>query len=616
MMNTLVRARLPLRVSALALAAAAACTAQAQNTAPALPETVVAATRTAQPLTDVVADVSIVDRDTIERSGATGLSDVLARLPGIEMGRSGGQGGNTSLFVRGAEQRFTAVYIDGVRVDSQAGSGGTTWEAIPLEQIERIEVLRGPAAAVYGSDAVAGVIQIFTKKGELGVAPYVGVGAGSYGTYRAQAGVSGASGAVDYALGLARENSKGFNAKKDGNPDRDDYHATSASGRLGWQLNKEHRLEGNFLYNDTDGGYDVSKTADDRSLHRLQTLGLNWQAQWSSNYSTRLAVTDSRDRYETRPSPYITDTRQRGYLFFNELRLGVHQLTAALERREDELTNMGLDSSPRNRAQNALALGYGLRQGAHTLQLNARHDQDSEFGGKTTGSAAYAYEFVKNWRATASAGTAFKAPTLYQRFSLYGDDSLRPETSRNVELGLKWAEGANHFSATLYRNNVSNLIDWLYGSGTCAGNASPGGGCYANVGKARYQGLILAGAYRLGSVNLRGSLDLQNPQNLDTGKQLGRRAKQHGVLGADTLVAGWTLGAEAQASGRRYDTNANTTELGGYTLLNLYASTRLARDYQVIVRLDNLADKNYELARNYATAGRSFFVGLKWAPAR
>lgn len=620
MMNSDFGARLPLRACALALAAAAACSVQAQNqnqnTAPALPETVVAATRTAQPLTDVVADVSIVDRDTIERSGATGLSDVLARLPGIEMGRSGGQGGNTSLFVRGAEQRFTAVYIDGVRVDSQAGSGGTTWEAIPLEQIERIEVLRGPAAAVYGSDAVAGVIQIFTKKGEQGVAPYVGVGAGSYGTYRAQAGVSGASGAVDYALGLARENSKGFNAKKDGNPDRDDYHATSASGRLGWQLNKEHRLEGNFLYNDTDGGYDVSKTADDRSLHRLQTLGLNWQAQWSSNYSTRLAVTDSRDRYETRPSPYITDTRQRGYLFFNELRLGVHQLTAALERREDELTNMGLDSSPRNRAQNALALGYGLRQGAHTLQLNARHDQDSEFGGKTTGSAAYAYEFVKNWRATASAGTAFKAPTLYQRFSLYGDDSLRPETSRNVELGLKWAEGANHFSATLYRNNVSNLIDWLYGSGTCAGNASPGGGCYANVGKARYQGLTLAGAYRLGSVNLRGSLDLQNPQNLDTGKQLGRRAKQHGVLGADTLVAGWTLGAEAQASGRRYDTNANTTELGGYTLLNLYASTRLARDYQVIVRLDNLADKNYELARNYATAGRSFFVGLKWAPAR
>ena len=291
----------------------------------------------------------------------------------------------------------------------------------------------------------------------------------------------------------------------------------------------------------------------------------------------------------------------------------MHQFTAALERREDDLSNSSVTDT-RSRSQNALALGYGLRLDRHTLQLNARHDDDSEFGGKSTGSAAYGFAFAPNWRATASAGTAFKAPTLYQRFSLYGDDTLRPETSRNVELGVKWAEGANHFSATLYRNNVSNLIDWQGSTGTCPGNSGRYPGCYANVGKARYEGLTLAGAYRLGSVNLRGSLDLQNPRNLDTGKQLGRRAKQHAVLGADTRLAGWTLGAEAQASGRRYDTNANTTELGGYTLLNLYASTRLARDYQVVVRLDNLADKDYQLARTYATGGRTFYVGLKWAP--
>lgn len=473
MMNSSFRAG-ALRPAALALAAMAACTAQAQEgTAPALKEVVVTATRTAQPLTDVVADVSIVDRETIEQSGATGLGDVLARLPGIEMGRTGGPGGNTSIFVRGAETRFAAVYIDGVRVDSQAVSGGTTWEAIPLAQIERIEVLRGPAAAVYGSDAVAGVIQIFTKKGEAGVAPYVGVGAGTHGTYRTEAGVSGARGTVDYALGLARETSNGFNAKLDGNPDRDDHRSTAANGRLGWQLNTAHRVEGNFLYNDTDGGYDgsydVSKPADDRSLHRMHAAGLNWQTQWNDNYKTRLSVTDSRDRYETQPSFYLTNTQLRNYLFFNELRLGAHQLTAALERREDELTNESVSSGTRNRSQNALALGWGLRLGAHTLQLNARHDDDSEFGGKSTGSAAYGFAFAPNWRATASAGTAFKAPTLYQRFSLYGDDTLRPETSRNVELGVKWAEGANHFSATLYRNNVSNLINWVGGPGLARG---------------------------------------------------------------------------------------------------------------------------------------------------
>ncbi|MBS0293938.1 MAG: TonB-dependent receptor [Proteobacteria bacterium] len=587
----------------------------AQNLhAPSLNEVVVTATRSAQPLSDIVADVSILDRASIEQSGATGLADVLARLPGIEMVRNGGPGTSTSLYLRGAETRFTAVYIDGVRVDSQA-TGGASWEAIPLALIDRIEVLRGPAAAVYGSDAVAGVVQIFTKKGEAGVSPYVGVGAGSYGTYRAEAGVSGASGQVDYALGLVRETSRGFNAttpaNRSYNPDRDGYRTTGANGRLGLQINSVHRLEGTFLYSDSNSGYDASKTGDDRNLHRLQTLGLNWQAQWSSNYKTRLSVTDSRDRYETTPSPYLTQTQLRGYLLQNEWRYGLHQFSAALERREDHLQNAPID---RHRAQNALALGYGLHSGAHTLQLNARHDDDSEFGGKSTGSAAYGYEFVKNWRATASVGTAFRAPTLYQRFSMYGDASLQPETSRNAELGLKWLQGANSFSVTAYRNKVSNLINWVGGAGPCPGGSGPFPGCYGNVGHARYEGITVAGTTRVGQVQLRGSLDFQNPKNLDTGKLLARRSRQHASLGADTLVAGWTLGGEVQATGQRYDDAANKTRLGGYTLVNLYASRRLARDYQVVARVDNLADKNYTLANGYATPGRMLYVGLKWAP--
>ena len=126
--------------------------------------------------------------------------------------------------------------------------------------------------------------------------------------------------------------------------------------------------------------------------------------------------------------------------------------------------------------------------------------------------------------------------------------------------------------------------------------------------------MTLAGAYRIAGVNLRGSIDLQNPRDTATGKQLARRAKRHATLGADTQWAGWTLGAEVQASGQRFDEAANTRVLGGYGLVNLYASTRLARDYTVLVRLDNLADKDYQLARTYASAGRTFYVGLKWAP--
>jgi vitamin B12 transporter len=579
---------------------------------PSLHETVVTATRTEQPLADLVADVSIVDRETIESSGATGLADVLARLPGIEISRNGGLGNASSVFLRGAESRFTAVYIDGVRIDSQS-TGGAQWEQIPLSQIDRIEVLRGPAAAVYGSDAIGGVIQLFTRRGEGPARPYVGVGIGSQGTRKVEAGVSGSDGAFDYSLGIAREISDGFDAKVSGshNPDRDGYQSTSGNARLGFKINARHRLDATLLASRMNAGYDNSSykaanPVDDRSLNRLRTAGLTWAAQWSDAYSTRVSVTDSASRYETTPSPYLTETKLRGYLWQNDYRWGAHRFSAALERREDDLQNAPIQ---RGRSQDALALGYGINAGRHTLQLNVRHDSDSEFGGKDTGSASYGYAFAPHWRATASVGTAFRAPTLYQRFSEYGVATLQPESSRNAELGLRYAQDRSSFSVVAYRNRVSNLISFV-GAGTCASAF----GCYANTARAQYEGVTLAGSYHLSGVQLHGSLDLQNPRNLDTGKQLARRAKRHATLGADTRIADWTVGAEVQASGRRFDTVANTHVLGGYALFNLHASTRIARDYTLLARIDNLTDKDYQLARTYATPGRTLYVGLKWAP--
>jgi len=567
----------------------------------------VTATRVAQPLTDVVADVSIIDRETLERSGATGLADVLARVPGIEFSRNGGPGTTTSVFVRGGESRFTAVYIDGVRVDSQA-TGGAPWEAIPLSLIDRIEILRGPAGAIYGSDALAGVIQIFTRKGEGAFSPFVGVGFGTYQTKKLDAGFSGTSGAFDYALGVAREISEGFNARPNTtqNPDRDGYRSTSANARLGFQVNRAHRVEATLLASDLNSQYDGSTKNDDRNLHTLQALGLNWQAQWSDTYRTKVSVSESRDRYETTPSPYLTVTRLRGLLWQNEWRLGASLFTAALERKEDHLENAPID---RGRSQDALALGYGVTSGRHTLQMNVRHDRDSEFGGRSTGSVAYGYAFAPAWRATASAGTAFRAPTLYQRFSIYGVPTLQPESSHNLELGLHYAQNRSRFDVVAYQNRVSNLISFS-SPGPCASSF----GCYANTARAQYEGVTVSGGHQLGGVNLSASLDLQNPRDLDTGKQLARRARRHAMLAADTRLGAWTVGAEAQLSSRRNDSANNSFVLGGYGLLNLHASTRVARDWTVLARVDNLADKNYQLANTYATPGRTLFVGLKWAP--
>ena len=591
----------PLAMSSLALAQVAPAS---------LTETVVTANRTEQRISDLLSDVSVIDRETIERSGAVGVADILARLPGVEMARNGGPGTTTSVFIRGAESRFTAVYIDGVRIDSQA-TGGATWEQIPLSQIDRIEVLRGPAAAVYGSDAIGGVIQLFTKKGEPGFHPYVGVGVGNQGTRRIEAGMSGTAGEdnrFDYSLGAAREISTGFNARPipTQNPDKDGYRQNSANARLGFRIDARQRIDATLLASDMNAQYDGSLRNNDTSFHQLRTAGLTHTGQWTDFWKTTVQATVSRSRYETEPSYYLTKTELHNYLFQNEFRFGEHLVTAALERREDALQNAPLD---RSRSQNALAVGYALKHGDHALQLHARHDDDSEFGAKNTGSAAYGYTITPQWRATVSVGTAFRAPTLYQRFSEYGLGSLSPETSRNVEASLRWAEGGSSASATVYRNKIQNLISF-----GAAGGCASSFGCYRNTARAEYEGVTFAAAQRLAGFSLRGSLDLQDPKDEITGKQLARRSRQHATLGADTRIAAFDVGAEMQASGHRWDNAANTTRLGGYTLFNLYASTRIARDYSLVARVDNIGDKAYQFANTYATPGRVVWVGVKWAP--
>ncbi|MFS2099999.1 TonB-dependent receptor domain-containing protein [Variovorax sp. Varisp85] len=614
----------------LALATAFGGLAHAQE-APTLGETVVTANRTPQALSDLVGDVSIVDRQTIERSGATGVADVLSRLPGIEISRSGGLGNATSLYIRGAETRFTAVYLDGVRIDSQS-TGGAGWEGIPLSQIDRIEVLRGPAAAVYGSDAIGGVIQLFTRRGEEGVAPYAGIGFGSNGLRKIEGGVSGKSGLFDYSFGVAHEESKGYNVQpankrnvvKDGyaSPDRDGYTSTSGNVKLGFQITPDQRIDATLLTSEAKAGYDAAVSyrtrppilfRDDESTNTLRTAGLTWSAKWNDVYSTRVQVTDSQSVYKTQPSFYRTETNLRGYLFQNEFRFGPHLVTATLERREDALENAPTTTSKllsRDRSQDAISLGYGFVQGPHSLQLHVRHDKDSEFGGKTTGSAAYGYAITPSLRFTASAGTAFRVPTLYQRFSEFGLATLKPESSRNVELGLQYTEGATQAGIVVYSSRVRNLIGF---DGTAKGCASSFG-CYSSTARARYQGVTLSGSQRLGDVTLRSSFDFQDPRDLATHNLLARRAQRHATLGADWRIAGWTLGAEVQTSSRRYDDAANSVKLGGYTVLNLSASTQITRDLNLVARVDNVGNKDYQYARLYANAGRTAYVGLKWTP--
>ncbi|MDP3616725.1 MAG: TonB-dependent receptor plug domain-containing protein, partial [Rhodoferax sp.] len=198
----------------MSLAVAVASPSLAQ-TSPTLKDVVITASRVEQASADVVADISVIDRSQIEALGASTVAQLLARLPGLQTVNFGDAG---RVYIRGADSRMTALYIDGVRVDSQDGlllGGGAPWELVPLSQIERIEVLRGPASAIYGSDAMGGVVQIFTRRGAAGSAPYVNLAIGSFNTKKISAGLSGAQGGWDYALGLGLENSDGYNTRPD-----------------------------------------------------------------------------------------------------------------------------------------------------------------------------------------------------------------------------------------------------------------------------------------------------------------------------------------------------------------------------------------------------------------
>lgn len=572
---------------------------------------VVSATRSPQALADVLADVSVLTRADIERSGATDVAELLARLPGIEFSRNGGPGATTSVFIRGGDSRHVAVYLDGVRIDSQS-TGGANWEQIPLAQIERVEVMRGPGAAVYGSSAISGVVQLFTRSARSGVQPSAQIGVGSHGTVTADAALRGSAQAFDYAVSLAHARSDGFNARTTSNPDRDGHWRHSAHLRGGLEVATGHRLDATLVASRMRAQYDGWGNDDDISDHTLRTTSLAWQGRWSPQSTTRAHAGRSQTTYETQPSFYRTETTLDNLLLQHEWVLGGQRLQASAEHLKDRLHNPASDWVPTlrgERTQDALALGWRAEFGAHALQAHARHDRDSEFGGHGTASLAWGWTFTPRWRLSASAATSFRAPTLYQRFSEYGTSTLQPEKGRNAELALSWsAPGGHSLSLTGWRNTVRQLIEFD-APGPCASSY----GCYANVSRARLQGMTLAARYTLGPVNVGASFDWHDPRNLDTDLILARRARRLATLTADTTVAGWRGGVALRASGARYDNAANTQRVGGWAVVDAWVERPLGDQLTVYARIDNLADKSYELARTYATGGRQAQVGLRWA---
>lgn len=579
---------------------------------------VVTATRQAQRASEVLSRVEVIDRETIDRAGQATLVDLLRAQPGIRVASNGGAGANASVFMRGAESRHTLLIVDGMRLGA-ASSGQPTLEAIPLSMIERIEILRGPASALYGSEAIGGVIQIFTRKGEAGFHPEAFVGAGTQGTVQANAHVAGGEGRLRYSLSLGQDETDGFNAKRDpaywttawGNsydPDKDGFRNrfVNASASLGFRERDE--LGVNLYRSDGRNWYDVSTTFDSYLDKRLSAASAYMTNALTDDWSSTLRVGRSGDELRNHAdavAPSVFDTTQTQLIWQHDIRLAVGSLMLAYDHVDAEVSGTTAYTVD-ERTVKAWLAGWSGQIDRHNLQVNVRHDDNSQFGGKTTGLLAYGYRLSAQWGVSASVATAFNAPTFNQ---LYwpdtgfggGNPDLKPEEALNRELGVRWDDGMSGFEATYFNNRVKDMI-----SGWPA----------VNVNRARLEGVELLLRTRLAGFDVQMGMDWLKAEDEHTGRKLPRRAAQAGFVRVDRSTGNWSYGMELSGEGRRFDDAANRVRLGGYGVLDAYAHYRFAPDWRLEMRASNLLDKEYELARGYAMPGAAAFVGVRYTPAR
>ncbi len=610
-----------LRLSALSLALLTSFSptmsfAQAADNAMALQQVVVTANRFSRPIADVLADVTVIDRQQIDESGLTSVLQILEQQPGLQIG-------DGKVYVRGGEARMTGLFIDGVRVVGQDGNqlgGGVNWELLALGDIDRIEIVRGPASVLYGADSMTGVVQIFTRKGQQGVHPTVSIGVGSYNTQKITFGVSGASAGLDYAMNIASAQSDGFNTYKGvtHTPETEGSKNTDANLRLGYLLNDFHRLEltsgqNRLQYRSVDI-YGANNFEDTTTNGMLQTTASSWSALWSDSLKSTVRFSRALTSYNSNTNPvWDYSTVLEGVSMDAQWKVLGGMWSPFWELKKDTFiaaANAYNSSVNGNRTVNAIGLGYATRLSASELQVNIRRDSDSVYGINNTGAISYAYLLAPNFRIGASTGSSYRTPTLEQLLGDYGSSTLAPETGRSNEVSFSYIELDREAKLVLYKNTYSNLISSSMNVSTCAA----GYFCYYNVHAASVEGVTLSGARSFGSVRFKGSLDMLNPRNETTGKVLSLRAKQVMVLGADVPLSGWTVGAEVQDVGPTFNEAANSSINAGYTLLNLRAHTKVSKDWTFALRLNNATDQTYQKVKGYSTAGANFFANLQWAP--
>ncbi|MEG8049818.1 TonB-dependent receptor [Sphingomonas aurantiaca] len=619
-------------------AAAIAASADAQ-TLPAADasDVVVTATRVAQPASEIGQAVTVIDRAEIERRQTVVVSDLLATTPGVTVTRNGTLGALTGVRIRGAESDQTLVVIDGVRVNDPASTGGGfDFGNLLASSVERIEVLRGPNSVPWGSQAIGGVVNIITAAPAEGLQARANAEYGYADSMFASAGISGATGPVSGSLTGGYLRTDGISSAASGT-ERDGYRQYGATGRLGVEFAPGIGLDLRGYFADSraelDGfpapDYVLADTADygkTQELYGYAGLHANFA---DGRFNNRVAFTIAdinRDTYEpafgAEPS-FLGRGRSERYEYQGDFRpLDQVRVVAGVER-ENSRFNDGFTY-----ADTGITSVYGQLivkpLDILTLTGGVRNDDHEDFGNHTTFGANAALALRTGTTVRASYGEGFKAPTLYQLFSDYGNRGLDPETARNFDIGVEQAFLADRarVGVTYFNRRTRNQIDFRDCSPTeqtTAGSICVDRpfGVYDNVARAEADGVEVSLALRpVDPLTLTANYSYIHTENRSIGANFGntlaRRPEQTASVNADYRFAvGLSIGGTVSLVGDSFDDAANMTRLDGYALASIRAEVPITEQVALYGRVDNLTDARYQTVAGYGNYGRAAYGGVR-----
>lgn len=588
---------------------------------------VVTANRFPQPVSSVLAPADVVTREDIDRWQAKSLNDVMRRLPGVDISQYGGMGQGSSLSVRGTEARHVLVLIDGVPMARLGISNGVDFNQVPLALVQRVEFIRGPRSAIYGSGAIGGVINIITQTDKEGGKVQAGIGSKGYqqydGALRQRFDNTVATVAGSYQM------TNGFNVQP-GSPysvdsDRDGFRNKSFWGGLEQQFNQNFSgfVRGYGYTNNSD--YDVGSVPyspkysndEDRLYSHTYDMGLRFlsgafSSQLTGSYQKQKDYNYSSQNGRYGISTTLDDMDQRNLQWGNTYAFEHGSVTAGADFQQQRLTSSDSSFADTYKRDNTGLYLSGQQQfGSVTLEASGREDKAGDFGWHGTWQTAAGWEFVDGYRATLSYGTGFLTPSLGQqygskRFGIDSNSNLKPEESKQWEMGLEGLTGPLDWRLSAYHYKIQNLINYDSDPVTYQGQ-------YYNVDRATIKGVEWTGSFDTWMFTHRLTLQYIDPRNDQTDEVLARRSKRQAKYQLDWTMFNLDMDISYQYYGKRYDNISSTYNpeqrvLPSYSTVDVSASYPVTSQLTVRGRIANLFDKDYETAYGYATPGREYYL--------